>query len=289
MRDRLARCVSAMALVATSLGAAAVAPGSATASDAWPATVNARYRLKFQGIEVGKSDIQSVATATGYTLSGTSKLSVLLGAFKIQTSGNATGAIGGGKSPPTLAPKSFVFDWQGGSKKGATRMGFDGGLAKPSSIEPPIEPHPDRVPLTEAHYRDVVDPITAIMVLTRNDGKPCDKRVPIFDGKHRFDVAFSYKRQEAIPHHGKRANAATPEMGVVCRVTYTPIAGHKKRPETDSFAANKDIEVLLRRVPGSDMMIPYTVTIPTGWGTATMIAEKVEVTSTKIGRVAWSE
>lgn len=276
--------------VATVAGAAtATLPSASLANDAWPAAVNARYRLLFAGVEVGKSDIQSETSAAGYKLSGTSRLSVLLGAFKIQTSGSVSGSFSTASSGAAPQPKSYAFDWQGGKKKGAIRMAFDGGLAKPTSIEPPVEPHPDRIPLKPEHQRNIIDPITAIMVLTRGDGKPCEKRAQIFDGKHRFDVAFSMKGQRPIPNSAKPGKSAAPEMGIVCRVTYTPIAGHKQRAETDSFAQNKDMDVLLRRIPGTDMMIPHTVTIPTGWGTASMIAEKVEVTSARIGKVAWND
>ncbi len=292
-RRRRRTVVTASVLSAAAATLTTTAP--ACANDAWPSTVNARYRLKFQGIEVGKSDIQSEATATGYKMSGTSKLSVLLGAFKVQTSGNATGTLGKTASGsglrtnvPSPAPKTYAFDWKGGKKSGKIHMAFDGPTANPTAVEPPIEPHPDRVPLKDEHRRNVYDPISAIMMLTRSDGKPCDKKVPVFDGKHRFDIAFSPKRQQPIPPDAKAGNSAAPEMGVVCRVTYTPVAGHKLKAETDSFASNKDIEVLLRRVPGTDLMIPHTVTIPTGWGTATMVAERIEVTSAKIGKVAWN-
>lgn len=262
-----------------------VATMPAYASDTWPEAVNARYKLKFQGIEVGKLDFHSQTSPQGYTINGGAQLSVLLGLFKIKTAGNATGAIAGGGAAAAPQPKTYAFDWQGGKKHGAIKLGFEGGAAKHISVDPPPSPSPETIPLLDKHKANVVDPISAIMVLTRNDGKPCDKRVPVFDGKHRFDVVFSFKRQQPIKPAGG-SKVASGEVGIVCAVTYVPIAGHKQKAETEAFAKNRDMEVLLRRLPGSDMMVPHTVTIPTAWGTATMVSDRIDVTSSKAGQIA---
>jgi hypothetical protein len=271
------RAVVAAASIAGAAGLIVSAgPSSALARDAWPTAVTAKYRLKFQGIEVGKMDFSSKTSAAGYEISGGSKLSVLMGAFKVQTSGSASGAIAGGGPTATPAPKSYAFDWRGGKKTGAIKMGFADGVAKQIAVEPPVDDHPERVPLTDKHKAGVVDPITAIMTLTAADGKPCEKKAAVFDGKHRFDITLAFKKQVAIP---SKTGGGAPVQGVVCRVTYKPIAGHKQKAETAHFATNRDMEVWLRPLPGTSMMVPHAIYIPTGWGTASMVIERLDATT----------
>jgi hypothetical protein len=266
----------AAATVVLAIGGAGPAATSVQASEPWPATVEARYRLAFQGVEVGKLTFTSKTTGTTYTLSGNADVSVMLGLFKVNTFGTASGAI----TARAPAPRSYAFNWRGGKKKGAIRMGFDGDVAKDVAVEPPPGDDKDKVPLTVGHRTDVVDPMSAVMALTRAGGKPCERRAAVFDGKHRFDIVLSYKKETTIA--GKRGS----EKGIVCRVTYKPIAGHKPQSETAHFAANRDIEVVLRTLPGSEMTIPHAVYIPTDWGTASMVMDRVDVTSTAIGKIA---
>ena len=43
-------------------------------------------------------------------------------------------------------------------------MTLVGGVIKELSIEPPTPPQPERIPITEAHRRGVIDPMTASLV-----------------------------------------------------------------------------------------------------------------------------
>ena len=57
---------------------------------------------------------------------------------------------------------------------------------------------------------------------------PCDRRLPIFDGKERFDLVLSYKGQMKV---SEQQPSGQPGMAHVCRVKYQPIAGHKVEAE----------------------------------------------------------
>ena len=123
----------------------------------------------------------------------------------------------------------------------------------------------------------VVDPLSAMMVLTRGSAaNPCDRRIPIFDGKERFDLVFSYKGEMRVT---EQAPSGQPGIAYVCRVRYLPIAGHKIDQETKFMAANEDIEVALRPIPSAGLYIPYQITIPTLVGSATLVSKRVEIIS----------
>jgi hypothetical protein len=44
------------------------------------------------------------------------------------------------------------------------------------------------------------------------------------------------------------------------------------------------VEIVLRRIPGSEMLIPYAVNVPTEWGTGSMAAERIDVITTSAGK-----
>jgi hypothetical protein len=87
--------------------------------------------------------------------------------------------------------------------------------------------------------------------------------------------------QLASASAGKR-----PEAAYVCRIMYEPIAGHRDNADTKSYASNRDAEIVLRRIPGSEMLIPYSATIPTSWGTGSMVTERIDIITPGAGKIA---
>jgi hypothetical protein len=95
---------------------------------------------------------------------------------------------------------------------------------------------------------------------------------------------FTPKRLTRLPSRG-----AASETAFVCGVIYEPIAGHRANADTKTYAANRDVEVVLRRIPGSDMLIPYSVTIPTAWGTGSMVAKRIDIVTATAGKIAFTD
>jgi hypothetical protein len=249
-------------------------------SEAWPTAVQARYALRYNGISVGSLVFNYSANAKTYTLSGSSKVSVLFGAFSWSGSTNVSGAVEGGAPAPT----SFAFEWRLNKKNGSTQIGFKDHVATDIAIQPPPRPKPDVVPLMPVHKAKALDPMSAVMMLTRPDNRPpCDRRVGIFDGKHRYDIVLTPKKTTRLP---ASSGGGAAETGYVCRIMYEPIAGHRDNEDTKSYAANRDVEIVLRRVPGSEMLIPYSVSIPTSWGTGTMVTERIDIVTPAAGKIA---
>lgn len=255
----------------------------AQAAEPWPQAVEARYKLKFNGLPVGHISFSSKVGPKSYSLTSNGEVSVLFGAFKWTGLAKVAGTVEGAEP----APKSYSFDWKRNKKGGLINLGFDARKATQISVEPPSSKHDDTVPLTEAHKTGVVDPLSAIMALTvSGKGDPCERRARVFDGKQRYDIVFEPKKKMTIPASkvGEPAISA-----VVCRATYQPVAGHRDNKDSKTYAANRDAEVTLRRVPGSDLMVPHSVVVPTGWGTGSMVVEKIDVTTPGIGHIALTE
>jgi Protein of unknown function (DUF3108) len=250
----------------------------------WPTSVHARYRLRFIGVDVGQIDMTSTTAGDRYTMAGSGKVTALLGVVKWSGASSVSGTIENGTPHPT----AFTNQVTNSKKSWTTAIGYKNRAAPDVTLAPPPgDPPPELVPLTPVHKTGALDPMSALMMLTKADGRPpCARRLPIFDGKHRYDLVFSFKRMTRLA--SSRENAGS-EVAVVCRVTYEPIAGHLANEATKTYVANRDTEVVLRRIPGTEMLIPYSVTVPTAWGTGSMMAEKIEVTTAAGAKIAMRE
>lgn len=260
-------------LAGMSLAAGVVGSGAAMAAETWPANVRALYEINFNGFNVGTFEFESQAESQSYTLIANARLSVLLGAFTWNGETRSFGSI------VNQAPKpaSFTFDFRSNLRAGSTKLGFSDGAVTNISNLPPMIPSVPTIPVREQHLKGVVDPLSAIMMLSRSpSADPCDRRIPIFDGKERFDLLFSHKGEMRVT---EQAPSGQPALAHVCRVRYLPIAGHKIDNDTKFMAANDAIEVALRPIPSANVFVPYQISIPTMAGSATIISKRVEIVS----------
>lgn len=257
--------------------------GEKSAAQAWPAAVSAHYSLRFNGIEVGRLKLKSNITETSYSISGSAKVSVLFGAFKASGASSVSGAIEQG----ALLPETYDFNWRKDKKlKRAIEISFDDRTAREIAVKPEPRIKPDTVPLKPDHKTGNFDPLSAVLMLTKADGRPpCDRRVQIFDGLHRYDIVLAPKHRVRLP---PSSAGQKPEIGHVCRITYEPVAGHRDNEDTKAYKANQDAEIVLRHVPGSEMLIPHSVNIPTPWGTGTMVAKRINVVTTTAQEIAFT-
>jgi hypothetical protein len=246
-------------------------PGSR--AEDWPANVRAVYDINFNGFNVGSFEFQAQAEDESYTVTGNAQLTLLLGAFTWIGETRAFGLIANHMPKPA----AFVFDFKANSRIGSTKMDFDNGAVTDVRHVPPPIPKPGTVPLREKDLKGVLDPLSAIMVVARvSNPNPCDRRLPIFDGRERFDLVLSYKGQMKV---SEQQPSGQPAMAHVCRVKYYPIAGHKVDTENSFMATTDAIEVALRPVPSANVLIPYQITIPTLVGQVSLVSKRVEIES----------
>ena len=261
----VAQVVAVLALVGL------VTTARPASAETWPAVVRAVYDVNFNGFNVGTFEFESQAEQESYTLIGNAKLSILLGTFSWDGFTRSFGSIVD-QSPK---PAAFSFDFKSSAKSGSTRMEFaDGGVTEIKNL--PVTPNKGEViPVREQHLKGVLDPLSAIMAMSRGtSANPCERRVPIFDGKERFDLVLSPKGETKIT---EQQPSGQPGMAHVCRVRYLPIAGHKVDSDTKYMAANDAIEVMLRPIPSANVFVPYQITIPTMAGVATIVSKRVDI------------
>lgn len=275
---RSVRRSTAAVLTAVSLAAASTAPG--LAEGAWPTEVDAVYKIQFNGFEIGTFAFNSSVHGSTYSLRGQADISALLGVVRWQGTTQVSGKIAG-SSP---RPEGFAFDFRGSSKSGSVRMGFQNTAVRSLIHVPPLPPEPGIVPVQSKHLAGVLDPMSAVMAISRpKSGDPCNQRIAVFDGKLRFDLAFVFRSEETI---APETPGGQPMQARVCRVRYLPVAGHKADDATAQIQRATGIEVAFRPIPSAGLFVPHRITVPTPAGSAKLVSHKMRITTPRNGQIA---
>ncbi len=278
-RGRIVRVAHQLAAVALS---AFLITSQVAASEPWPHEVQALYKVRFNGFEVGTFEFNSTVQAQTYTLTGNAQLSALLGALTWKGETRTAGTL----AANAPRPAGYTFDFNGIGKSGSIKMGFTGENVANVSHTPPLPPQTDVVPVRDVHLKGVLDPLSAVMALARttaNRSDPCQRKLSIFDGKQRFDLVLTFLREDRIV---EARPSGQPDMTLVCRVQFVPIAGHKLNEETEHMATTSGIEIALRPVPSANLFVPHQITIPTIAGSATLTSHWVQITTQRNGQIA---
>lgn len=239
-----------------------------------PSSVNAVYNIQFLGAHIGDFRIHSSITNRQYQLQANADISVLFGAvnWKGVTSSHGLMTANG------PVPQSYSFRYATSEKHEAVELRFQQRMVQDIIINPPAHPGARNVPITAADLQNVVDPLSAVILLSQarmkqaGGSEACNKRLPIFDGRIRYDLVLSPKGTRVIGNAGRLHGTA-----YVCRVNYVPIAGHKQGKGGDYATGNTGIEIWLVPLPDAGLLVPYYVHVPTPAGTASMVTSQFDI------------
>ncbi len=267
---------------AVAVAMAVAVSGFATVPAAAQGRLDAQYEASLAGILVGKgswvvdiADDQYSATANGGTT----------GILKAFTGGHGSGAAQGRIVNGALSPASYVATIASDTKQTETiRIQLAAGNVKESTIEPEPEPNPERLPVTDAHRKGVLDPMTGTLIRVAGTADPvapeaCASSAGIFDGRLRYDLKLSFKRVETVKAKGYQGPV------VVCALHFVPIAGYvPDRPGIKYLAAQRSMEVWLAPIAGTRVLVPFKVLVPTPIGMAAL--EATQFVSTAVVRTS---
>jgi hypothetical protein len=248
-----------------------VSLGSLGASAAAQGRLDARYAVTLAGVPIGKGNWVIDISEDQYTAAASGMTTGLLRVFASgQGSSAARGHVGNGG---TLIPSIYASSVTADKKTEELHITLASGNVKDFAIDPPSPPHPDRVPVTDAHRRGVMDPMTSTLARVPGTVDPvspeaCNRTLAVFDGRLRYDLKLAYKRMEAV-----RADKGYAGPVVVCAVYFTPIAGYiPDRPAIKWLIAQRDIEVWLAPIAGTRVVVPFRFSLPTPLGTGVLEA-----------------
>lgn len=255
------------------LAAAALPPTGAGRAESGLSKLSGVYTIHFAGLRLGTFKVWSNVEGGGYSMRGKGEIKFVTSLlFELEGGTTSTGAV----TENGPRPGSFAFDFKTRKKRGRLAMQFKGGKVKEVTSKPPLKESAKDVPLTNKHVDGVLDPLSAMFFTARSDdgdgldASVCDRSLPIFDGKQRFDLRLSHKRTVQVRPKGRSGYDGP---AIVCKVKYVPIAGYNPGHSGIEFLSDTDdIEVWLIPVPGNGMYVPYHMSVPTPYGTATATA-----------------
>ena len=239
----------------------------ANAAEPWPAMVKASYDIDFNGFNIGSFEFNASVHGNTYVLSGDARISALLGVIKWRGLTRTAGKVNGLKP----RPKAYTFEYRSGKKGGSIKMGFRSNRVTTVSASPP-SPVTGTVPLKPKHLNGVLDPLSAVMAMTKARGdNPCAHRLPVFDGKQRFDLVLSYIGRQGIFTNGRQS------VAYICSVRYRPIAGYQDNAQTRKMARSSGLKILLQPIASARLLVPYKIIIPTIAGSVTITSRRISV------------
>ncbi len=256
---------------AASTALAAVCAVAAFAADAVRHGAAAQVRLEAQyvaslgGIPVGRGGWVIDVTEDQYSASASGGTSGILKFFSsAHGTSAARGSFNNGGQPIS---SSYVASIDYNRRMDDVRMALSGGNVTDYSAEPPLPPIPDRIPVSDADRRGVVDPISSTLNRVGGNGDPvspeaCGRKVSVFDGRVRYDLRSEFKRIELV-----KAEKGYQGPAVVCAIYFAPISGYvPDRPVIKYLIDLRDAEVWLAPIPGTRVLVPFRFALPTPIG-----------------------
>ena len=221
--------------------------------------LHARYGVTLLGLPLGKASLDGEVAGQTYKIAINARLT---GIASVVSNSKGAAVASGAFLRGLIVPSAYANTSANATQTRTVRVAMSGGSVKGVDISPPIDPSPERVPLTDAHTRNIVDPLSA-MIMPVPGTEPimgpaaCNRTIPVYDGFTRFDVTLTYIGQRQVKTKGYAGPVS------VCAVRYTPIAGHRNRKPVQFMAQNKDIEVWLAPVGANRVLVPFRISMAT--------------------------
>lgn len=263
--------------MSTTLRSVALAASLATAMPAAAETVTIHYGVSLIGLTIGSASVTGSIEPSSYRIEASAKLSGLASILSTsQGAATATGTLAGGRVRPT----TYATTSANATMTRTIRMAMDAGTVTGVDISPPFDPQMKRVPVTEADKRNIVDPLGALMLSIPPGGDAtgpaaCNRRLPVFDGAVRFDIALTYVGNRHVTAKGFEGPVA------VCAVRYVPVSGHRIDSKSTQFMAdNKNLEVWLAPLGATRLVFPFRISVRTSIGTTVIEADEFQTEAT---------
>jgi hypothetical protein len=233
------------------------------AGAAAPATVAVDYSINLAGLPIGTARLAGAFERDRYAMDVSAVLTGLVGAI--------TGGKGSARASGTFTaapqPGAFAIATHTASSGIAVRMALAHGNVVQAEITPPLIDMQDRVPVTAANKRGIMDPVSALLMPAQGRENPldpdtCNRTLPVFDGATRFNVVLTYAETRPVQKPGY----AGPVL--VCNARYQAVAGHRPdRPGVKFMEENREMSVWLAPVEGTRVLIPLRISVLTTIGT----------------------
>lgn len=271
-------------LATTSLVLASAAAGDAVSNAdiaASPAAagrfITARYSSSVLVFKVGAITLTAEIEPDHYAANTRVEAAGLAALF---TDFDIHAEVEGQRTFDTMAPFRYGHIERTGSKVRAVDIRFEDRIAS-ADVTPPFGSL--GVPAaTQEQRTGVIDPISAIFQLSQaratGDASICSGRLPVFDGKARYDL-----RLEAGGFETVRTRAWQGEA-LLCHVWYEPIAGYDPEDYPTPAELRYPLDIWLAPFPEDGFFLPVRLHTRAGFGGITIEVAELEIRAMPAGR-----
>jgi len=238
--------------------------------------LEAAYSVYLTGIPVGRASVNIDLSDSGFSVSGSARTARFI---RILSKGEGSANVRGTFQANRILSSVFSGRYASSRREQKIEISMESGTVKNVSIEPPLPAIDERrVAITKESRKNVVDPLSAAIALVSSNADKlspefCNRTLPVFDGRYRFDVVLSYLRAETMA----AASGGYSGPALVCRVRYVPVAGHRKDAEAvGQMAKNRDMLVWLAPVSGTRVLVPVKALVASPIGTFTVEATRFQ-------------
>jgi hypothetical protein len=251
-------------LVLPLLAAMAALPAAAAT------TAKATYVVNLGGTIIASAKFRFVDDGSAYTLSLDANVS---GVAQLVASGIAKVESSGAVTKDGLSSNSFDLLTRASGEDFTIKVSYQQSDVTAFQINPPIVNNIDRIPLERKQLTGVNDFMATFIRKGALDRSLCGFKAKIFTGVERFDLNFSYAKDDVAT--SKRTGYQGPV--VLCAIKYKPIAGHYTTSEiTNSLAQDDRILVWFAPLGDTGYAIPYRVLLSTSAGDLSMVLTSLQ-------------
>ncbi|NWH07722.1 MAG: DUF3108 domain-containing protein [Alphaproteobacteria bacterium] len=277
------RRIAALALTTALIfeGAGAWAAGGSAedaASGLKPTNVQIVWGVYVGGISLGKVTFSGNLLGGEYSAYSQLQTGGIVNAFwesRIQADSR-------GKITNVMIPEIYASDTV--SERASQKVGLNYVNGFPAELIANPAYDLKRFPVTEEQKKGTVDPLSGMMLaiagVTVDTGNPCGTKIPVFDGRRRYDINLSFAKPVTIDEgkHGYRGPA------LECEMEYDQIAGFKPNLDPDKPALPK-IHAWLAPVgrpdaPDKPIYLPLKIWAETDFGVAVANARHIKINGT---------
>lgn len=224
----------------------------------------AQFQITLAGFQVGKAFMTADYSGEDYKIDAHGRTT---GLSRIISNGRARIISTGHLGPSRPVPETYALNSKD-SIQNIVQMALNRGNVAKLAVQPALKQAKTRVPVKARHRRNVIDPLSALLFPAKTESRlvpqECERTLPIFDGRLRFNIRMSYKRSAEVK---TRDEGSYRGKVLVCQVRFEPIAGHRAdKLDVTRLKDHTGIEVWLAPLGNTPMLGAYKVTIATKYG-----------------------
>jgi hypothetical protein len=247
------------------LALGAFAAGAVAAAEPVAASrVDLAYEIYSGGFHVLSLDLDLGVGAAGYDVTAKYRTTGVVGwLFPWKSVARSEGAVG----PHGMEPRHHrtVGEFRGRTR--TVEIDYHDGEVAAVRLDPAPSDDEERDEVPAALRRGALDPMTAILGMVRvvSDGRTCDGRLPVFDGRRRYDFVVRSKGEQKLAPSSLSSYSGT---ALRCDFDYEQIAGHWRRRNPDESQRSRirtGRAWLAPVIPGAPVT-PVRVEIDGDWG-----------------------